>query len=755
MIAPLLAVPLLMTPAPVWGPQDDGQDPPPIQEDPESNEYILNFADPSGDDEGMTLAKLVRACQQVTGITFTVTDETNTYLESAKVRLIGTKTVPKDEFYNFFQILMVIHDFVCTEVGADPISVIEITSLNTGSRSTIRGDSVFVEPEDLAQYKDQPATLITTVVNLPNTDVRQLSNSMRTMITDANTQQMLPAGSTNSMVLVGFGSNVVALANMLLIVDEASRVDPVTPVFDVINLEYAAAEELASVVEELLDASSRVVQQGQRNTPQGATAQLNQGSAEAKIMVGPNTNSLLVMAMPDVMPSIKELVARLDVEVVERERSYHIYNLENVSAEDLATTLNEFLQDATRLEANRQAGGANNRGGGTTGNNNTEFVVVPDEQTNSLLIAASRTRYQELKALIERLDERQDQVLIETALVELSSRDFLDIGVELGLADIPGVGSTGGFGVSNFGLSTLSDTDSDGIPDTKVPNTANGITAGILDGDDFSLPILLQLIEEKRNSNVLNVPSVLVNNNGSATVTTIEEQPTTQVTLGGGLNGQTQENFEEYVDAGITMQISPSISASRYLRLGIFLEVSNFIGAVNGAIPPARVTRTLETTVNVPDGDTMVIGGIIVDNRTETEEQIPLLGDLPVIGRLFERKSSTQDRTALYFFVTPHIMSDDAFADLGHYSHVKKLEAANHIGFDRVRQIDNSFGRSAEEIELTGFDVPIYTAPERGETDEDEIGLDPIEAGEMLEGEMAEEPILEDFEIEDHNESEE
>jgi general secretion pathway protein D len=730
MIPLILAAPLLFMPAPLA--QDDGQSPPPIQE--LNGEYILNFAQAENGEEGMTLARLVRACEQVTGITFTYTEETFTFLNSAQVRLIGTKTVPKDEFYNFFQILMVINEFVCTEIGADPISVIEITSLQTGQRNTIRKDSVFVEPEDLDRYSDQPATLITTVVSLPNTDVRQLSNSMRTMISDTNTQQMLPAGNTNSMVLVGFGSNVVALARMLNIVDEASAIEPVTPVFEVIPLEYAAADEIASTVEELLDASTRVVQQGQQRQPQGATAPISQGATEAKIMVDPRTNSLLVMAMPDVLPGIKELVARLDVDVIERERSYHIYNLENVSADDLAATLNDFLQDATRLEANRQTTGQGQRGGGATGSNNqTEFVVVPDEQTNSLLIAASRTRYQELKALIAHLDERQDQVLIETALVELSSRDFLDIGVELGLANIPGVGEAGGFGVTNFGLSTLSDTDDDGIPDTKVPNTANGITAGILDGDDFSLPVLLQLIEEKRNSNVLNVPSVLVNNNGSATVTTIEEQPTTTITATGGVSGQTQENFNGYEQAGITMQISPSISASRYLRMGIFLEVSNFIGVVSGAIPPTRITRTLETTVNVPDGDTMVIGGIIVDNRTQTETQIPFLGDIPVIGLLFERKASTLDRTALYFFVTPHIMSDDSFGDLADFSYRKKLEAANTIGFDRVRLIDEQFGKSAEEIGLSGFDVPLYTAPTRGETNGAEVDINPMDARDMLE----------------------
>jgi general secretion pathway protein D len=520
---------------------------------------------------------------------------------------------------------------------------------------------------------------------------------------------------------------------MLSIVDRASEVEPVVPQFEVIPLEYAAADEIASTIEELLEASRRAATSNARGQQpaQGATGQLQRGQTEAKIMVNPRTNSLLVMAMPEDMPSIKDLIARLDVDIVERERTYHVYPLENVSALETAETLNKFLQDAARMD---QARGAQNQNQNRSGSGGAEFVVVEDVQTNSLLIAASRSRYEELVTLVNRLDQRQDQVLIETALIELSGRDILNIGVELGLADIPGVGESGGFGLTNFGLSTLADTDNDGIPDTKVPNSVNGITAGILDGDDFSMPVLLNLLEEKRNSNVLNVPSVLVNNNGNATVTTLDEQPTTTITASGGIGGQTQENFEDYESAGITMQISPSISASRYLRLGISLEVSTFIGAVGGPIPPARVTRTIETSVNVPDGDTMVIGGIIVDNTNVTETQVPFLGDLPIIGRLFENKASTVDRTALYFFVTPHILQDVAFADLAEISYRKKLEAANTIGFERLRQIDPHFGPDGNDLDLSGFDVPLYSAPVRGvEVSPAEVGLDPERARELLE----------------------
>jgi general secretion pathway protein D len=750
MIATLLSLPLILpaaNPVPALvlpsaasaealrGPAVLQEDPPtpPIQELDEDN-FLLTFAaGGNGKDDGMTLEDFVQTCQTVTGITFTYDTETQGYLSNAKVLLIGSKKVPKKDFYNFFQILLVINNFVCTQVGPEPISVIEITSLDTGARSTIKSASTYVDPENLSKYENQPATLITTVIHLPNTDVRQVTTALRQMFPDPNTQSMLPAGNTNSVVLMGFGTNVVSIARMLTIVDNASKVEPVVPQFEVIPLEYAAADEIASTIEELLEASRRAAQSNARGAQpaQGATGQLQRGQTEAKIMVNPRTNSLLVMAMPEDMPSIKDLIARLDVDIVERERTYHVYPLENVAALETAETLNKFLQDAARMD---QARGAQNQNQNRSGAGAAEFVVVEDVQTNSLLIAASRSRYEELITLVKRLDQRQDQVLIETALIELSGRDILNIGVELGLADIPGVGDNGGFGLTNFGLSTLADTDNDGIPDTKVPNSINGITAGILDGDDFSMPVLLNLLEEKRNSNVLNVPSVLVNNNGNATVTTLDEQPTTTITASGGIGGQTQENFANYESAGITMQISPSISASRYLRLGISLEVSTFIGAIGGPVPPARVTRTIETTVNVPDGDTMVIGGIIVDNTNVTETQVPFLGDLPIIGRLFENKASTVDRTALYFFVTPHILQDVAFADLAEISYRKKLEAANTIGFERLRQIDPNFGPDGNDLDLSGFDVPLYSPPVRGvEVSPAELGLDPERTRELLE----------------------
>lgn len=695
------------------------------------DDYVLNFAE--GEEDSLTLETFVAICEQETGIAFTYTEETANLLRTSKVRLVGTKRVPKKEFYSFFQIMMIINEFVCSEIGADPLSVVMIDSLRTNSRSTIRSDAIYVPPERLEEYANQPATLITTVIELPNTDVRQLSNSMRSMVTDANTQQMLPAGNTNAMVLQGFGSTVVAMARMFKIVDEASKVDVVVPEFEVIPLEYASAEEIASTIEELIEASNNAVRgrQAAQAQVQGATGAIAGRGEEPKILVDPRTNSLLVMAMPEEMPNIKQLVARLDVDVIERERSYHIYKLENVSAETLADTLDEFLDETGRLEA--QAGAANNnaRGGGAARSNTSEFVVVPDIETNSLLIAASRTRYEELISLIQRLDQPQAQVLIETALIELSSTDFYDIGVELGFAELPDGDGSGGFGVSGFGLSSIEDTDNDGVPDTRIPNVpSSGLSAGILDGDQFSLPVLIQLLANRQDSNVLNIPSILVNNNNTATVTSEENRPTVET-------NQTQFGQQvsqgPTVSAGIQLTISPSISRSRYLRLSIELTVSNFLAATQAGLTPPTITRTINTLVNVPDGDTMVVGGIIVDDTLSTRNKIPVLGDIPVIGALFRRDSNTRNRRALYFFVTPHILEDRDFADLAQISYQKKLEAADTIGFDRVQMFDPEFGKDKNEVDLSGFNLMFYSTPEGGEIDGEEAGMDVREVNQRLE----------------------
>ncbi len=709
-------------------PEEEG-DVPVVQE--VGDFYVLTFDETK--EGGVDLEMLTKLCQEATGINFMYDDTTASELSKKRVRMFGQKRIPKADFYSFYQILMFINDFVCTQIGSGPLAVVVLRSIGgAGGRPQLKNDSIYVLPEDLDKFADQVATPITTVLHL-DIDARQLTNSLRSLLVDTNSQSAIPVGNTNSLILQGYASQIVALARFLELVDrEMARDESVQPVFEVVPLEFAAAEDVADILEQLLEAATRLANQNQQAAQaQGATGTLRRQGGETRILTYARTNALLIMALPQDMQNIKELIARLDVDVIEPERTYHIVALDNVQAEEVAEVLEDFISDAQRV-AQQGAPGAAQGGQPARGTSvrDSEIVVVPDPVTNSLLIAASKSRYAEVLDLIRSLDQRQDQVLIETALIELSDSDQRDIGVELGFADIPGSG-TGGFGVTQFGFSQFVDSDGDGIPDIRVPGSNfTGLSAGILDGDDFNLPILIQAIQERRTSNVLNVPSVLVNNNSSATVVTLDEQPTATITVTGA-TGTEQTTFNGYEEAGITMQISPSISASGYLRLNVYLEVSSFLGAFSPGqtIPPPRVTRTLQTQVNVPDGDTMVIGGIITDNTSQTRTSLPWLGNMPVLGALFRRDADSTARTTLYFFVTPHILADEDFADLAEKSYEIKLEAAEVIGANRIRVIDPTFGQADHGVDLSGFDVPLYKSPQTGEVRSDEVGLDsPAEA---------------------------
>ena len=705
---------------------------PPIQGD--GDDYILTFSeDPQS---ALTLEDFVKTCQEATGLNFVVPPDSEGPLANGNVRMFGQKRIPKRDFYSFFQIIMFINDFACIEVGSGPLRVIVVQQLSSAQGRTgtnIKQRAEYVLPNDLASYADEPATLITTVVTLPNVDVRQLSNSLRALMSDSVTQNMLPVGNSDSLVLTGFGSNIWQLVQLLQLVDEKSKTpDAVQPVFDKIPLQFAAPDDAAEIIEQLLEAKSQAINDAQTAIARGeGAAPPRVTTTSATIIVEKRTSSLFVMAMPDEMPALKQLIAVIDTEVLEPERNYRIYALENVSAEELAETLVTFLEDARSVaeqSSGTSTGGQTRAGAASSGGGGEDVVVVAEPTTNSLLIAANKTRYDEVRELIEALDRRADQVLIETALVELSNTDFTDIGVELGFADITG---DGGFGVTSFGLSSLEDLDGDGIVDSRVPNITNGVTGGFIDGDNFSLPFLMRLLRTRQDANVLNIPSILVNNNSGAVVSTLEERPTTQITAVGGVSGQTQENFQGYQEAGITLSISPSISASRYLRLQISLIVSNFSGQGTGAIPPPRITREIDTTINVPDGDTMVIGGVVTDNNAFDRQQTPWLGSIPLLGALFRRDTTDESRRTLYFFVTPHILADEDFADLAALSYQKKLEAAAIMGTDRVRLIDNRFGES-ELGDTDHYELPLYQVPTAGEVSGDEVGLDPIETQEMF-----------------------
>lgn len=671
------------------------------------------------DEGGLTLRQFIKICEINTGKNFTV-DETSSAtvrqkLDQKRLLLYGQKRIKKEDFYSFFQIMMKIHGFVCVTQGSGDLEVVVITEQLASNNTLIKSNAIFVNSEEVDDFADQPGTFLYTVVPLRYAEAQDLGTNLRTAIGGnvGDNSSFMPLSQEQALFIQGYGPFVAAAVRMIKILDKKPEL--IQPEFRKIRLREASAEELADIlidlVENLQSEQGRSSNSGGRRGGNNATTT----RIETNIASYPQDNSLLVTADPEIMDRILDLVAQLDTKVDEPQSNFHVYVLQYLSAADLKDAITDFLQkseDEAERASRNASGGSNNRSRVTE----QKIIVEIHEETNSLLVTATRSKWAELKTLLDRLDRRQPQVLIETALIEVSNDFSKDIGIEYANVETPTGDTQKGFVFTSVGI-----TSADAIGDQRLPSpTAAGLTFGIFDGEDLGIPFIINAAQTSNDANVLSVPSILVANNKGGSVTSEDEVPyQTSNAVQGSL-----ATDAEFATAGISLNITPSISAQKYLRLQISLEVSSFRGEAQANLPPPKATRTIQTSVNLPDGATMWLGGIIRDDTTDSESGIPYLSDIPLIGGLFGSTSKTNLKTTLFFFCTPKILED--FAELEDISNSGKARAASTIGLDRVRMIDpgfelespvdvildsdnNSDGRAdSGNLNLSGFAAPSY-----------------------------------------------
>lgn len=724
-------VPFLLPPVP-QEPGDDVTVPEGVLQD--DGEYItLDLSEL--DDGGLTLRQFIKICQVNTGINFTLDESsgptTRQKLDSKKLLLYGRKRIKREDFYSFFQIMMKIHGFVCVTQGSGDLQVVVIAENLASNQTMIKANAQFVEVEGIQEFADKPGTFVYTVVKLKYAQAQDLGTNLRTAI-GANTgdnSAFMPLTQEQALLVQGYGPFVAASVRMINVLDV--KPDELQPVFKKIPLREASAEELAEILTDLVENLIQNDTQRNRNTRNN---QPQQTQIETSISSYPQDNSLLVVSDPETMDQILDLVAELDTKVDEPNSNYHVYTLQYLSASALDDSITQFLQDSEQeLErVQRQASGGNNN---RTSVAQQKIVVQVHEETNSLLVTATRSKWEELKGLLDRLDRRQPQVLIETALVEVSSDFSKDIGLEYAKVETPVGEAQKGFVFTSVGI-----TSGDNIGDARLPSpTAAGLTFGIFDGEDLGIPFIVNAALSRNDANVLSVPSILVANNQSATVTSEDEIP---YQTSNAVQGAVASDVE-YTTAGITLSISPSISAENYLRLRIELTVSSFRGEAQAGLPPPKATRTIRTNVNLPDGATMWLGGIIRDDETNGETGIPYLSDIPLIGGLFGSRSNSNIKTTLFFFCTPRILDD--FEELRDLSEGGKARAAETIGLERVRMIDPNYDFNSPvdvileqddngdgqadmgTLNLSGFAAPSYSTTGGVTTDQaDRVGASTV-----------------------------
>ncbi len=721
-----------------------GGTPPPTGQEPkptprmEIDEATDTIAFSMNENNGMELAEFIKWAQEVTGraFTFNLQELQSAGQGAGQVSFLGTLRIKrerfKEDFFSFFQTMLYIKGFAVVPRGEGTLEMLEIVSMSGPRNREVTNGARYVTPDELHLYRNQTGVPILTTVTLKNINATIATNALRPFFastgspTGGGGPTLGNVGNNTAMLIQGFGPQVYAAVKLLELVDVP--IEAPNLVVQVVILEHQAPEEIEPILTEVLESRSRIRQQVLQE--QGAVAGNAPGSSgqpQLKVVVHSSQKALVLSGAQEQVREALDLVARLDVPGTPIDGDASVIHLKNVLADDLRTTLNTFMQEDNQAET---AAAAPTGAGASAARRTRKTVIQAHKESNSLLVSAAGTKWTQIQTLIDKLDRRQPQVLIEAALVELTTGDLDRFGVELGLLDLKNSGKfTRGFGFSSFGQSAFQDTNDNGLPDTRLPDFTNplqGLTGGIISGGDFAVPLLLNALSTDDKANILSLPSVLVNNNETAIVKTEEERPTTTQNQG---TATTSSGVGAPRQAGITLEISPTISPNNYLRLNISLEVSRFVGAFDpNSVTGGGVTlrRTIKTQVTMPSDATMVLGGVIEDSESHSDGGIPILKDIPLLGILFRKSEDTTNKTNLYFFVTPTILDEDDFQDLWHLSLQKKLEAQDYIGERRLRLIDRNWkgsqartledaGTTVEDLDAQGeYEMPTYRRTPQG-----------------------------------------
>lgn len=285
--------------------------------------------------------------------------------------------------------------------------------------------------------------------------------------------------------------------------------------------------------------------------------------------------------------------------------------------------------------------------------------VVADEPNNQVIVKAPLKEQDYYKELISRLDLPVPQVYIQAQIVAVTGSDTFRLAFENQLINANG---TGGVINTNFGLSDF--TTGTAITGRKTVKTGlRGITGAIIKSDQ--VPIVINALRTVVDTRVLSSPSLLVDaNTEEAIVESKEEQPTATRNLATSNQGGDSISFGGYEEAGTKLTVKkPQIGPGDSVGMEIDVELSSFTGTGTETLPPPKNTNNISSKVQVPANMTIVIGGVVIDTNRDTVDKIPLLGDIPFLGFLFQDQSRIKSKTTLYVFITPRVQRDERFQD--------------------------------------------------------------------------------------------
>ncbi len=551
----------------------------------------------------------------------------------AQVTMLSTTPMTPDAFYEAFLALLSVHQFVAVESGG----IIKIMP-DANARQMPNIDL----PSRVKSGSDE---FITQVIAVHNVNAAQLVPVLRPLMPQSAHMAAYPSG--NILILSDRASNVSRVMRIIERIDLEGDNE-----VDIINLQHASAAEVVRVVNTFFS---------QQSAGEG-------GGSPSRVIADDRSNSVLVGGEKSLRLRIKALIAHLDTPL-ESGGDTQVRYLQFADAEKIATKLKEQISATVAITTGAPpAGGGAGAVSSVGASADRSTTIWAEPETNALVITAPAKIMRSLMSVVDKLDIRRMQVLVEAIIVDINVNKNAELGVNWAVwsddddTRIP----VGTFQQPVGGVNLASLAQSIDNPNGGNPLLGTGTTFGIgrIAATGVNFAAMLRAIQGDSNTNIIATPSAVTMDNQEAELKVAQEVPFVTGSYTNTGNSDNNGNVNPFTtvqrqEVGTILKITPQINEQGALvQLKIELESSSLTGDSGDANSLITNKRTISTNVLIEDGGIVVLGGLIQDSDIRGEQRVPYLGRIPVIGALFKTRSRQSDKTNLMVFIRPKILRD-------------------------------------------------------------------------------------------------
>lgn len=640
------------------------------------NKVTLNFVNSDMD-------SAIKAVGLITGKNFVIDPRVK-----GTINIVSNQAVSRDLVYSIFLSAL-------RQQGFSAIEQNGVVKILPEMDAKLQGGPVIDKTGKLSGDK-----MVTVVYPLQFQSAGQLVGTLRPIIAPNSVISVHQAA--NTLVITDYAENISRLNRILESLDMPDNSDVTS-----IPLQYASVLDVAQTISRLMP--ELLVQ----NAAQ-AVAVPADGIPRTVVYPDLQNNALLVRSQAAIhVQQIRKLIATIDTAEAAGSNINVVY-LKNADAVQLANTLKGVLSGQSSSGGGAQA--ANTQAAASALKvDGVSVILQADATTNSLIVTAPGHLYSKIRGVIDKLDVRRAQVYVEAMIAEVKVSKLGEFGFQwlaaggnnnigLGMATVLGSGTSSIASIASA------------IVNNDASQAPSGTTLGIFNGDPTSatnrasLGLLVSALEKSGDANVLSTPNLLTLDNEEAKITVGQNIPIITGSQSSSTNGGNPFVTVERRDVGIKLRVKPQVSEGGSITLSVFQEVSSVDNSVstNGAGLATKV-RTLETKVLVDDGQIIVLGGLIEDQLALTQNKVPLLGDIPLLGHLFRYEGREWQKVNLMIFLRPVILRDSV--------------ASANLSNDRYDYLRKQQGRFEVPANVMLPDTPQVQLPKR-ENDKSDVGTD-------------------------------